>query len=74
MPKATLTFDLPEEKFEHDAAVQALQWMSAMREMDGFLRRTLKYGHAFKDADEALEKTREELWRLLNDEGLNFNE
>jgi hypothetical protein len=37
------------------------------------LRAWYKYGHAFKDADDALDKIREEFYRLLNDNQVNID-
>ena len=68
--KATLEFDTPEEWEHLLAALHGMDWKSVVWEIDQFLRDKLKYGHDFKSADEALEKTREELRDILQSFGL----
>lgn len=70
MPTAILTFSLPEESEEHLCAVNAFKWKSVVCGLDNYLREQLKYGHSFKTPDEALEKTRQALFGVLEDEGL----
>jgi len=58
--EATLKFNLPEEEDQMRMAINAMTYWSVlwdlqMKELRGFL----KYGHEFKDADEALEWVRE---------------
>lgn len=40
---ATLSFNLPEDRYEFDAAVQGEQWRSALNELDQELRNRIKY-------------------------------
>lgn len=72
MPTATLTFNLPEESEEHLCAVNALKWKSVVSSLDNCFREQLKYGHSFKTPDEALEKTRQTLFNVLEEEGLSL--
>ena len=71
MPKATLTFDLPEESIEHRTAIHAQDWKTVVYEISLFLRNKLKYGHEFKTADEVLEVVRKELWDNCQDYNLD---
>lgn len=43
MPKATLTFNLPEENYEHYVAVKAMDYSIAWQEVKEFLRQKIKY-------------------------------
>jgi len=70
MPKATLTFNLPEEQEEHQMALKGAEWQNTVWEMDQWFRNKLKHGHGFKSAEEALEEGRVELRRLVDDNGL----
>ena len=72
MPTATLVFNLPEEREDHLCAVNAFKWKSVVSDLDNHLREQLKYGHSFKTPDEALEKTRQALFDILNEEGLSI--
>jgi len=65
--KATLEFNLSEESDEHRIAVFAMEWALTCRDMDQELRRLLKYGNEFKDADEALEYIRKFLHDTLEE-------
>ena len=62
MPKATLTFSLPEEQREYECATHGADWKGIVYEVSIFLRNALKYGHKYKSADEALESISRELW------------
>lgn len=71
MPKATLTFNLPEERSEYHAAAHGQDWKGIVFEMAQYLRSALKYGHEHKTADAALEAVRDKLWDMCKDEGLD---
>ncbi len=43
MPKASLTYSLPEEKHEHLSAVHGSEYQSALWEIDQWLRNLVKY-------------------------------
>jgi len=61
MPKVTITFNLPEEENELKLAQRGKDYFCIIFETLQEIRSYLKYGHEFKDADEALEKIRETL-------------
>jgi hypothetical protein len=67
MPKATFTFNLPEEENEYKVMSQSQNSQRMLWDFSQQLRSWYKYGHQFKDADDALNKIREEFYRLLND-------
>jgi hypothetical protein len=73
MPKATLSFNLPEEAGEHDLALHGAAWALSMWDLDQALRDWLKYqSHAFKTPDEALEGARDQLHKILADRSLSL--
>lgn len=67
-------FDLPEEQTECHACEHAMDWSLLAEDMDNWLRNKLKYGHEFKDADEALEAARTFLHDSLAESGLRLFE
>jgi hypothetical protein len=71
--KATLEFDMLEEREELENAIHGGEWKSVVWELDQKLRGYLKYEHTFKNVDEALEKLREELHDEVNERGLQLS-
>jgi hypothetical protein len=76
MPKATLTYDLPEEREEFNAAAHGQDWTLLVGHLDGELRSALKYGplpgkdggvEPIKTAEEAFEWVRDRLRSLASD-------
>jgi hypothetical protein len=67
MPIATFTFNLPEEENEYKVMSQAQNSQRMLCDFSNQLRSWRKYHHDFKDADDALDKIREEFYRLLNE-------
>jgi hypothetical protein len=65
MPKAILEFNLPEEQTEYDAVLQAQRVKSFLWDFSQQLRSWRKYHNDFTDASDALNKIREEFYRLL---------
>lgn len=59
--KAILEFNLPEENYQHKAALQAADMKLIIYTLDNMLRGYLKYGHDFKTANEAIETVRKNL-------------
>jgi hypothetical protein len=66
MPKVTFTFNLPDEENEYKVMSQAQNLQRVLWDLSQQLRAWQKYGHTFKNADDALGKIREEFYRLLN--------
>lgn len=72
--KATLEFTLPEEQVEFDCAVDGVKWMSAMWDLDQYLRNQLKYEaeQLPKDKLNAIKEFRIKLHEILTEEGLKL--
>lgn len=68
MSKAILEFSLPDEKPEFEQAVKGAHYDYALHELDQHLRARLKYEDLSEEVREALEKVREKLWELKNNE------
>lgn len=67
MPRATFTFNLPDEENEYRVMSQAPDTQRMLWDFSQQLRSWQKYSHDFKDADDALNKIRDEFYRLLNE-------
>jgi hypothetical protein len=65
--KAILEFDLPEEAYEFGLAIQSKNLRGAMFDIEQQLRSWYKYGHEFKDADEAIREIRDYFYGVIND-------
>jgi hypothetical protein len=71
--KATLEFDLPEERQDHLDAINGTRWKILLSDFDRTLRNYSKHGHQFVDVDDCLIKLREELHQDIADEGLSLD-
>jgi|LakMenEpi03Aug12_release.lakeMendotaPanAssembly.Ray.scaffolds.fasta_scaffold998421_2 hypothetical protein len=71
--KAILEFNLPEDQHEYEVAIQASRVQSFLWDFSQQLRSWYKYHHDFKNADDALEKTREEFYNLLNQHNIDMD-
>ena len=71
--RATLEFNLPEEREDHNLAIHGLDFALVCWDMDVKLRNWLKYGHKFKTADEALEAARDYLCEAMETHNVNFD-
>ena len=74
--RATLTFELPEEKCELDIAVHAMDWAVFAWDLDQKLRGIIKYGETYggKTIDvEDAELIREILHDTLDEHNLNLD-
>lgn len=70
--KATLLFNLPEERCEHLVAVHAMDFALTCYEVDNKISGWLHHDHNFKTVDEALEAIRKELRDSLEDRGASL--
>lgn len=72
--KATLEFNLPEDQHDFYCAVNGAKWMSAMWELDQYLRNQLKYEaeQLSKDKLNAIKEFRIKLHEILTEEGLKL--
>jgi hypothetical protein len=71
--KVSFTFDTEKNQSEYDIFKQSYEMWSMIDELSNYLRDKQKYGHSFKDADDALDQIREEFYRLVNDNNINLN-
>lgn len=71
--KAILEFNLPEDQHEYEVAVQAPRVQSFLWDFSQQLRSWYKYHHDFKNADDALEKIREEFYNLVNQHNIDID-
>lgn len=70
--KATLEFNLPEDREHHITAVQSVDFKSAIQEYDNYLRGLLKHAELSDDAYKAYDDARTKLHEYLNDENINL--
>lgn len=68
MPKATLSFNLPEEEQEFQWAQSGFEYLRTIEELDNYLRSKLKYSELTADQHQIYEEIRSELWRLRSDD------
>jgi hypothetical protein len=66
-------FNLPEDQHEYEILSQAQKTQSFLWDFSQQLRSWYKYHHDFKDADDALNKIRDEFYRLLNEHEVNID-
>jgi len=71
--KATFEFDLPDDQHEYATMSQASKMQSLLWDLSQQLRSWQKYHHDFKDADDALDKIRDEFYRLLNEHNVEID-
>ena len=71
--KAIFEFNLPEDQHEYDVMNQASKMQRFLWEFSEQLRSWQKYGHKFENADDAVEKIREEFYNLLNNYEVNLD-
>jgi hypothetical protein len=71
--KVMLRFDLPEDQHEYDVTMQASRTQSFLWDFSQQLRNWYKYHNDFTDANDALNKIREEFYRLLNEHNVNID-
>ena len=73
MPRATFAFNLPEEENEYKVMSQSQNTQRMLWDFSQQLRSWRKYHHDFKDADDALNKIRDEFYRLLGEHEVNID-
>jgi hypothetical protein len=66
-------FNLPDDQHEYEVMSQATKMQSFLWDFSQQLRSWQKYHHDFKDADDALNKIREEFYSLVNEHGINID-
>ena len=66
-------FNLPEDQRDYEITSQATKMQTFLWDYSQQLRAWYKYGHTFKDADDALDKIREEFYRLIEESQINID-
>jgi hypothetical protein len=66
-------FNLPDDQHEYEVMSQATKMQSFLWDFSQQLRSWQKYHNDFKDADDALDKIREEFYSLVNGHGINID-
>lgn len=74
MPRATLSFNLPEESEEHLSSIQGADWKIAVWELDQYLRNKIKYADDNTPPlfTEALQMVRDELSSIVQSKNLSL--
>ncbi len=70
--KAILSFNLPDEQADYDAARQGMSLFLLLQEFDNWLRSELKYAMLPPERESALTAVRQKLYELLDDEGIRL--
>jgi hypothetical protein len=73
--KATIEFNLPEEKYDFDLAMDASKWRNLVSDMDNYLRSEWKYSDEKYTWEqlEVLQGIRQKFLELLSEEGLKLD-
>jgi len=66
-------FNLPEDQRDYEIMSKSLNTQSFLWDFSQQLRSWEKYHHDFKDADDALDKIKDEFYRLLNEHNVNID-
>lgn len=69
--KAILEFNLPEETWEHQTAVDGPKWRSVVNEFTNNLRHEMDYGNLSPDALAFAERMRKWIFQELSDNNLS---
>ena len=70
--KAILEFNLPEDNYEHETAVNAGKWKSVVYEITERLRSRIKYCETEEKASH-FQEINKMLWEELDDRGLSLD-
>jgi len=74
MPRATLSFKLPEEEVEFLAAHSGQGWKHLVLDVLSHLKTQISHGKITDEKAAAFEEVRELIWHSIEDRGLNANE
>lgn len=73
--KATLEFNLPEDKSDFNLAIKGSDWWHVCWQMDQYLRKKVKYDESLsEDVHNAYEDMRGELWRMMHESGVSLDD
>jgi len=75
MSEVIIKFRLPEDQDEYNIIFNASKLFCTLHDITQQLRTWYKYGHEFKDADDAVEKIRDKIIDIIyEDNGINLDE
>lgn len=72
--KAILKFNLPDDSSEFKLAQDGGKWFAVSYDINMWLREQLNHGNEFATADKALEKCRERLFELCENNSVSFDD
>ena len=73
--KAKLTFNLPEDQEQFNAATKAMEWALLVWDLDQQCRDWVKYdNHNFKDIQETLQGVRRIIYEAMIEKGVTIPE
>jgi hypothetical protein len=70
--KATIEFNLPEDKYEYDLANKSSSLLSCLIELEIEIKKFYKYEDLKKNQLEIVEKIRETFYEILQDNEINL--
>jgi hypothetical protein len=70
--KATIEFNLPEDKYEYDLANKSSSLLSCLMELEIEIKKLYKYEDLKKNQLEIVEKIRETFYEILQDNEINL--
>jgi hypothetical protein len=73
MTKAIFEFNLPDDQHDYEVMTQASKVQSFLWDFSQQLRSWYKYDNDFKNGNDALDKIREEFYRLIKEHNININ-
>ena len=71
--KATLEFNLPEDREEHLRAVNSLELYLSLWDIDQYVREKMKYGNLEEDKYEIYEEIRNQLYEIMDQYNVKLN-
>jgi len=71
--KATIEFNLPEDKYEYDLANKSMSLHSCLLELEEEIRKIYKYEDLKKNQLEIVEIIREKFYSILKDNEINLH-
>jgi len=73
MTKAIFEFNLPDDQHDYEIMTQASKVQSFLWDFSQQLRSWYKYDNDFENANDALDKIREEFYRLIKEHNINID-
>ena len=71
--KAIMKYNLPDEKFEYDCAVNSVRYWSALIEIKDEIRAIWKYEELKENQFEMVERIREKFFEILTENEINLD-